>query len=197
MSSLQKIHVLTKPGLKMVIPSPLCRFLAFRISILFFASFFYSFNSAYQQFSQCLLCNNQKFQLHTTIGICFWFMHLWVVWAGLLWDEEAVSTQGMSFCLCWWHISLAKARHMGLPKWRSQEAYSSHQEAIARVLNVLLVGIERQWNLADMDRIFFFFSCPISSLTCHLECGSICKIGPQQDKVSARTQSPRICQVEM
>lgn len=87
MSSLQKIHVLTKPGLKMVIPSPLCRFLAFRISILFFSSFFYSFNSAYQQFSQCLLCNNHKisvaynyrhlFLVHALVGCLGWFALRW------------------------------------------------------------------------------------------------------------------------
>lgn len=76
---------------------------------------------------------------------------LWVIWAGLLHAEGAVSTQGMLFSwqrlkhdsisimhkhvfsLCWRLISSAKARHTAVPKLRDREAYSARQRARARV----------------------------------------------------------------
>lgn len=38
-----------------------------------------------------------QFQLHITAIICFWPMHLWVVWAALLHAGEAMSTQNTLF----------------------------------------------------------------------------------------------------
>lgn len=156
-----------------MIPSRLCWFPAFRIpSLLLVFLFTLLIQFINNSFNVCCITATQ-FHLHTTVSICFYITHLWIVWAGLLHAERQcllrvfflwpsskcnnisiVETHFKSLLVA--HV-IGQSKACGSPKVKGRGNLLLHQEAIARVLDVL-VGVERQRSPVDTGSIFIFSS---------------------------------------